>query len=227
MAQHKNLTGVDLHEPKGLAEVSNAGYVYSSDGLGSGSWTGDITPATLELQTNVYRCITTNYNAMYPAGGSGNAGYSQWNDDGSGSHGVYAAAFDKATEEHLFFDVDMPSDYVEGTDITAYLVFSVPDSNAGNIVWELEYCAVDDGAVSSNTTKIEETAAAPEAAKKPKRIEFSTPISGTNLIVHSGLAFHVSRIANDGSDTYDADAYLHSVKLVYEANVLGTAGKLT
>ena len=37
MAHHKDLTGVDLHEPKGAASAA-AGTVYVADGLGSGSW---------------------------------------------------------------------------------------------------------------------------------------------------------------------------------------------
>tara|TARA_R110002050_G_scaffold291167_2_gene445460 strand:- start:31071 stop:31661 length:591 start_codon:yes stop_codon:yes gene_type:complete len=37
MAEHKNLTGTNLHEPKGVAE-SSINKVYVSDGLGSGAW---------------------------------------------------------------------------------------------------------------------------------------------------------------------------------------------
>lgn len=37
MALHKDLTGNDLHEPKGVA-TAPAGTVYTSDGLGSGTW---------------------------------------------------------------------------------------------------------------------------------------------------------------------------------------------
>jgi microcystin-dependent protein len=35
---HRNLTGADLHEPKG-ADTATSGKVYVSDGAGSGSWT--------------------------------------------------------------------------------------------------------------------------------------------------------------------------------------------
>lgn len=35
--QHKNLTGTDLHESKGVASASS-GTVYKADGAGSGSW---------------------------------------------------------------------------------------------------------------------------------------------------------------------------------------------
>ena len=37
MASHKDLTGADLHEPKGVAAAS-AGQVYVADGAGSGAW---------------------------------------------------------------------------------------------------------------------------------------------------------------------------------------------
>lgn len=37
MAHHKDLTGADLHEPKGAASAS-AGEVYVADGAGSGDW---------------------------------------------------------------------------------------------------------------------------------------------------------------------------------------------
>lgn len=38
MAHHKDLTGTDLHEPKGASSAS-AGQVYVADGSGSGAWT--------------------------------------------------------------------------------------------------------------------------------------------------------------------------------------------
>jgi hypothetical protein len=38
MAHHKDLTGTDLHEPKGVATASS-GQVYVANGSGSGAWT--------------------------------------------------------------------------------------------------------------------------------------------------------------------------------------------
>lgn len=43
MAEHRTLTGVQLHEPKG-ADTAAAGTVYISDGAGSGTWS-TITPS--------------------------------------------------------------------------------------------------------------------------------------------------------------------------------------
>lgn len=41
MSQHKDLTGTDLHEPKGI-EGAAAGTVYVADGAGSGDWTNPL-----------------------------------------------------------------------------------------------------------------------------------------------------------------------------------------
>lgn len=50
MAYHKDLTGVDLHEPKG-ADAAATGSVYVSDGAGSGAWTVlDIPEGTFLVQ---------------------------------------------------------------------------------------------------------------------------------------------------------------------------------
>lgn len=37
MSLHKDMTGADLHEPKGVASATS-GQVYQADGLGSGTW---------------------------------------------------------------------------------------------------------------------------------------------------------------------------------------------
>jgi hypothetical protein len=39
MAQHKDLSGSDLHEPKGITSATNK-QVYVANGAGSGSWVG-------------------------------------------------------------------------------------------------------------------------------------------------------------------------------------------
>ncbi len=43
MAEHRNLTGASLHEPKGV-ESATSGTVYHANGAGSGSWTNPLTP---------------------------------------------------------------------------------------------------------------------------------------------------------------------------------------
>ena len=47
MAEHKNITGVNVHEPKG-ADTALAGRVYISDGAGSGLWSEPPTIVTVQ-----------------------------------------------------------------------------------------------------------------------------------------------------------------------------------
>lgn len=42
MAEHRDLTGASLHEPKGV-ENANANEVYHADGIGSGDWVDPLT----------------------------------------------------------------------------------------------------------------------------------------------------------------------------------------
>lgn len=231
MALHKNLTGTDLHEPKGVAAVTEAGKVYASDGTGSGAWTSDITPATLALTTKVYRSITVTYNGVSSKTHSTLplAGVEKWNDDGAGSGGVWSLAFDPdaataADNENAFLDIGIPSDYDPGTDITLVLAMSTPDANVGDIVWGFEYSTLKADTLSSNTSIIYETTASPEAAKTPKRVTFSTIISGTNILPNMCISGRLFRDANDAADTYASDAYIHSIRFMYESKNLGTAG---
>lgn len=46
MSLHKDLTGADLHEPKGVS-AATSGQVYMADGAGSGSWTTLTIPSGL------------------------------------------------------------------------------------------------------------------------------------------------------------------------------------
>lgn len=46
MALHKDLTGADLHEPKGIASAPVKS-VYVADGAGSGTWTGQFAGAKI------------------------------------------------------------------------------------------------------------------------------------------------------------------------------------
>lgn len=54
---HKNITGNQVHEPKG-ADTATAGSIYVSDGAGSGSWSKNFGPAYFHL-TNTSATPTT------------------------------------------------------------------------------------------------------------------------------------------------------------------------
>lgn len=88
MPEHKDLTGADLHEPKGVDSAS-AGQVYVADGLGSGVWhyngwhihgqmlivnntTAEVTPTAADATLNTdsdYTKIITGWSAGHTDGG--------------------------------------------------------------------------------------------------------------------------------------------------------------
>lgn len=51
MPAHKNLTGADLHEPKG-ADTATSGQIYVADGAGSGAWGSDYLKSSTTKNTN-------------------------------------------------------------------------------------------------------------------------------------------------------------------------------
>ena len=61
MPAHRDLTGADLHEPKGVAAAS-AGTIYAADGGGSGSWqkvtTSNIDTASVFSVNNFFLTCT-------------------------------------------------------------------------------------------------------------------------------------------------------------------------
>ena len=67
MALHKDLTGADLHEPKGVSSATS-GQVYVADGSGSGAWTsknGDILNANIYQVNSVIDDLGTASNSCF------------------------------------------------------------------------------------------------------------------------------------------------------------------
>lgn len=87
---HKNLTGVNLHEPKGLAAVGVAGKVYTSDGAGSGSWQTPASPGLVWLASAV---ISTAATCDFVTGVT---------PTGSGITGTGTALFDNTYDSYQF-----------------------------------------------------------------------------------------------------------------------------
>lgn len=94
---HKDLTGADLHEPKGVSSAT-AGSYYRADGLGSGVWT------PLILPTGAFKVSTTTFTStgtwtkpancfaikvMMVAGGGGGGGTSVGSGGTSGANTTF------------------------------------------------------------------------------------------------------------------------------------------
>lgn len=69
MALHKDLTGANLHEPKGAASAS-AGQVYVADGSGSGAWTAQAGSYVTVTRTFADVSTAGDLYAVVPVGGT-------------------------------------------------------------------------------------------------------------------------------------------------------------
>ena len=80
--------------------------------------------------------------------------WAQFQDDGSGSTGVYQLAFDNTTDEELYFTAELPHGWKLGSTIYPHVHWSPEDTNTGNVVWGLEYTISAINGTFGNSTKI-------------------------------------------------------------------------
>ncbi len=153
-------------------------------------------------------------------------GYEAFMDDGAGSTGVWAYAFDAGAEEELSFTVQMPHSW-NGTIICPHLHWSPANDNSGSVVWGIEYTWIEYNSSTPNTfpaTTIEtKTAAITTSDHKHLITEFTgiTPSSDQDNI-SSILVMRLFRDATNGSDDYNSDAFGLSFDLHYEINTVGS-----
>jgi len=161
--------------------------------------------------------------------GSANApDFAKFMDDGGGtpSQGVYTYLFNKNTEEEVYFEMQIPHAYKEGTDIEMHVHWSPMDTDTGTVRWGLEYTVANVDGTFGNTTLIYVNDAADGTAKKHQVASFSG-ISGTGLTISCMLICRLFRDAGDAADTYDEDAALHEIDAHIEVNTIGSRDEWT
>lgn len=158
-------------------------------------------------------------------GGSKDPTFSVAFTNGSGSQGVFAYFFDNSTEEELYFSVQLPHNWKEGTAIEPH-VHWFPNANgaAGKFVrWGLEYTWQSIGSVFQNTTIIYTNSTIPAdaslVANKPYLSDFAS-ISGTGQTFSSMLLCRIFRDA--GNDDYAGEAGMLEIDFHFQIDSLGT-----
>lgn len=121
----------------------------------------------------------------------------------------------------LYFSVAMPSDYVEGTDISFHVHLVYPNAGIGDSVWYFSYCWANAGdefpVVDSETVTI----ASPNVADRHQLANITDSIDGTGKEVSSILVCSIQRLGNHGDDNYTDEIYLSSAHFHYMKNRLG------
>ena len=150
-------------------------------------------------------------------------------DDGSGSTGVFALAFDKDTDEEVFFAVQLPHSWKQGTDLDAHLHWAPSTTNTGSVTWKLEYTIAAINDTLGTTALLSVTDAGDGTAKKHQYADLGdidmsayTAVGDISII----LICRLYRDVSDGDD-YTADAYLLEIDFHYEIDTLGSNTELT
>ena len=162
-------------------------------------------------------------------GGSKDPGFEVWKDNGAGSQGVFLHWFDNATEEELYFSLQVPHNWKTGSALSPHIHW-VPKStgSAGaKVNWGLE-CNWTDISEAGITTTIaySNTTVQGDAtlvAGKHYLTEM-TPMTGTG---HTLSSMAVCRVYRDAAgalatDSYAADAGLLEIDFHYEVDSIGS-----
>lgn len=154
-------------------------------------------------------------------------------DDGGTSQGVFTYAFNKNTEEELYFAVQLPHGWMQGSDIKAHVHwFGSTNGGVGtDVCWGLEYTWANIGATFGNTAIIYgDTNDLEEdiVADKHYLTELGS-ITATNKTFSSMILCRVFRDAAGvgGTDDYDYDANLLEIDFHYQIDSLGSNEEYT
>lgn len=141
------------------------------------------------------------------------------------SGGIYGWAFQPATvNDQVFFSIQLPHGYKEGTDVKMHIHIVAPTNPAVSSVtkWGLEYVIAGINGTYSGTTVYGTCTIGTSDAMKNLLLSF-TDISGVGLGISSVLICRLFRAATDSADTYDSyDVFLASADAHVEMDTVGS-----
>lgn len=149
-------------------------------------------------------------------------GFSAFKNNGGISTGTYAYHFDAAATEEVFFSVQLPHGYKEGTALKPHVHYAPITTDTGNVVFELECTSAAIDGTFGNTSILNVTDAVDGTAYKHQLASF-TDISGTGLGISSVLMCRIARIGGDANDTYSKDVAVLDVDFHYEIDTVGSS----
>lgn len=141
------------------------------------------------------------------------------------SGGIYANGFDGGvTMEQVFFQIQIPHSYKQGTTIHPHVHWMPSDANAGTVQWNLEYSWSNINGVFGAPVIITVVQAAAGAAWTHQFAEMPD-ISGVGKTISSMLVCRLYR--NPNLDTYASDAILLDFDIHYQIDTVGSRLELT
>jgi|GEM_PF-1664127 len=183
------------------------------------------TERTLELQTTVYDDLRTPANSIKLLGSIGVPSYAQFADDGAGSTGVYTYMFEPTDLNQVFFTIQMPHTYKEGTDLLPHVHWSPQSTNTGNCEWKLEYTIANIGDTFGDTATLSMLDAADGTINK-HQVTTGATIDGSGMDISHMLVCRLYRDGGEGDDTFTGDAAFLEFDVHFEINTMGSRREL-
>ena len=151
-------------------------------------------------------------------------GYSQVNDNGDSSVGVFAYHF--ADDEYVFFNVQMPHSWKEGSTIYPHIHFQttsdVDPADNFKIGLEYQWTNIGDDQAANTTIISRDISTGVDSDEKHQSAGISTTgIDGTGKTISSVMLCRLYRAAAD-SDNYAGDIVIIDFDIHYEKDTHGS-----
>jgi len=152
--------------------------------------------------------------------------YDIFKNNGAGSQGVITYKFNPDSEKELYFTLQLPHAWKEGTAILPHVHWSVKtDVGSTSVVWGLEYTWINVGGTFGNTTIITGgTPIAPIGAVTAYEHAITSlgSIDGTGKTLSSMMVCRIFRDSTNPADDYTGDSYLFEIDFHYEIDSDGS-----
>jgi hypothetical protein len=147
--------------------------------------------------------------------------FSQLLNNGAGSTGVYTWHFSPTITEDLFFAAQMPHAYLQESPIYPHVHWCCTTSNAGNVVWELEFTRAEVNSFFSSSSIYQIIATGSGFANYHQVNSFPT-INMIGKTISSMILCRLSRVGGNVNDTYPDDAALLEIDFHFQLDTPGS-----
>lgn len=139
----------------------------------------------------------------------------------TGLGNLYGLAFNQSTEEEVYFEVQMPHAWLEGSEIRPHIHWTSDDAAEGTtVVWGLEYSIAEPfGTFPSSTT---DTMHVDDPALFEHQLDSFSAIDMTGKTLSSVILCRLYRVAGDAADDYVGDAFLITIDFHYQIDARGS-----
>jgi len=126
-----------------------------------------------------------------------------------------------ATTEQVYFTLQMPHSWKQGSTLYPHIHWAPTDTNSGNVKWQLEYSWANIEGTFGAPTTISVTDGADGTAWKHQIAAFSA-LSAAGKTISSMMVCRLFRNPTDGSDTYAYDAAFLEFDIHYQIDTIGS-----